>query len=111
MPHIKLKDKGAIDLFFEFLEPSERREFFEDLSEGSTIKLPDFGTVGQSVIENKVKELEEKDLTKRDEDFIKSFLREQQVAHPYLEYEKSQHSYKLKPKYDLERMMKEITTK
>lgn len=109
MPHIDVKDKGTADLYFEFLEPVERREFFEDFKDGSEINLPDFGSVNGVDIENKVKKINEKQVSHKDEEFIQRFLREQKIKSPYLEYEKGDHSYKLKPKYDLERMMKEIT--
>jgi nucleoside-diphosphate-sugar epimerase len=116
MPHIKVKeegkDKGTADLFFEFLESPERKEFYEDLTEGSNIKLPDFGKVDGIEIKNpEVKNLNEKQITNKDEEFIKRFLRDQKVNRPYLDYDKSQHSYKLKPKYDLEQIMKEVTEK
>jgi hypothetical protein len=112
MPHIDVKDKGTADLFFEFLESPERKEFYEDLTEGSDIKLPDFGKVDGIEIKNpQVKNLNEKEISNKDEEFIQRFLREQKqkIKRPYLEYDKSEHSYKLKPKYDLERIMKEVT--
>jgi hypothetical protein len=69
MPHVDVKDKGAADLYFEFLEPEDRKEFFNDLTskDKPTIKLPDFGKIDKKgpEISNKVKEINDDDISKK----------------------------------------------
>jgi hypothetical protein len=113
MPHIDVKDKGSADLYFEFLEPKERKEFFDDLisDENPTIELPNFGKIENGPdISNQVKEINDKDLDKSDEEFIKRFVEEhRKPARPFLEYDEEAHKYKLKKKYDLERIVREFS--
>jgi hypothetical protein len=116
MPHIYVEDKGDADLFFEYLEPHERQEFFEDLTgkDKPTIKLPDFGKIDERVVITNpdVKEITEEDLSSQTEKFIERFVRDKQKPKkPYLEYDDKKHKYELKPKYDLEKIIQEITTK
>lgn len=112
MPHIKIKDKGFADLYFEFLEPKDRKVFFEDLKskEKPIIKLPNFGKVDKyEILNNQVKEFSIKDLTKDSEKFIEHFIEtEKKPPHPFLEYNKQIHEFELKPKYDIENMLNEI---
>jgi len=114
MPHVLVDDKGA-DLFLEFLESPDRHEFFDDLtsSDQPTIKLPDFGRVKNFDISNpSVKEITEKDLTESDEDLIKRFVQDKkEPKYPFLEYDDIKHRYKLKPKYDIEKMLKDVLKK
>ena len=113
MPHINVEDKGAADLYFEFLEPKDRKEFFKDLTSPSqpTIKLPDFGKIDKNgpEISNDIKEMNEKDITKKTEDFIKFFTTDPKIPiHPYLDYNNKKHNYELKSKYDIEKMIQEF---
>jgi hypothetical protein len=116
MPHIDIKDKGAADLYFEFLEPKERKEFFNDLTDKDrpTIELPDFGRIHQKGpnITNEVKKFNENDISKNTEKFIEYFSKDlRETSTPYLVYDDKKHKYKLKPKYDLEKMIREFTEK
>jgi hypothetical protein len=114
MPHIEVKDKGSADLYFEFMEPRERKEFFEDLTsdEKPIVSLPDFGKIDKNVnISNPVvKEIKDDDLTKNTENFIERFINDKRTPmRPFLEYNDKQHKYELKPKYDLEKLVKDIS--
>lgn len=112
MPHITLeKSKGSADLYFEFLDPEERQEFFEDLTDSKQpeIELPDFGTVEDVQIKNpEVKELSINDLSKQTEDFIRQFVKKKRPSRPFLEYDEKHHKFLLKPKYDLEKIIKDV---
>ena len=56
--------------------------------------------------------MKEQDIRKIDEDFIIKFLNPKSAPkHPILQYDDNQHQYKLKPKYDIEQMLKDIYTK
>ena len=114
MPHVLLKNKGDADLYFEFLELPERREFFEDLTskDQPTITLPDFGHIGDfDIVNPDAKEINETDLLRGGEEFIERFVNKGDSPHPFLEYDKNKHKYKLKPKYDLEKIIKEIVSR
>lgn len=110
IPWIEVKNKGDADLFFEFVEPSERKEFFEDLvsEDHPTISLPDFGKVIDVDIRNKVKNLKVDEIEPKTEEFIKRFIRDQKVKRPFLEYDDKKHKFVLKPKFDIEKMIKDI---
>jgi hypothetical protein len=114
MPWIKVKDKGSADLFFEYLDYENRKEFFNDLTskEQPTIELPDFGEVeiGEKKVDinNDVKQINESEITQLDEEFIKRFLNEHQhPVTPFLDYNDKKHKYQLKPKYDIEKIIRE----
>jgi hypothetical protein len=114
MPWVEVKDKGSADLFFEYLDYEDRKEFFDDLTskQQPTIKLPDFGKVeiGEKKVEihNDVKEMNESEITQVGEEFIKRFLKEHQhPATPFLDYNDKKHKYELKPKYDIEKIIRE----
>lgn len=113
LPHIQLKNKGPVDLFFEFLDIPDRKKLIEDIQKGEEINLPDFGHIGETIdIDNKVKNMKEDDIRKIDEEFIMKFLNpKSSPKHPILQYDNQQHKYKLKPKYDIEQMLKQIYTK
>jgi hypothetical protein len=111
IPHINLKDKGTVDLFFEFLDIPNRKKIVEDLKKGEDILLPNFGNLGAGVqIDNKVKDIEEKDLKNiNDEQFIERFLNEKNAPkHPVMLYDNQKHEYKLKPHHDVEQMIQDI---
>lgn len=113
MPHINVEDKGAADLYFEFLEPKDRKEFFKDLTspEQPTIKLPDFGKIDKDgpEISNDVKEMNENDITPKTEESIKFFMTDKKIPPtPYLDYNNKKHNYELKPKYDIEKMIQDF---
>ncbi|MDD5650211.1 MAG: hypothetical protein PHF86_07345 [Candidatus Nanoarchaeia archaeon] len=113
MPHIKTKDESSADLYFEFLDPKDRKDFFEDLTgrDEPDISLADFGTIGDKDIVNKeIKRINIKDLTKNTEEFIKRFVRDtRKPKYDFLDYDENSHKYVLKPKYDIEKMIKDIT--
>jgi len=116
-PHVPIKDKGDADLYFNFLDIDERKELFRDLigEDQPTIELPNFGKVtpeGPIIQNEEVHEFSEKDLSQYSEDMIKRFVRDRRITtKPFLEYDDEKHKYELKPKYDIERMLKEITQK
>jgi len=112
MPWIKVKDKGDADLFFEFVEPSERKEFFEDLTgdDHPTISLPDVGKVVDVNITNKVKKIKFDEIEPKTEEFIKRFIRDQKVKRPFLEYDDKKHKFVLKPKFDIEKMIQDVVS-
>lgn len=108
MPWVPIKNKGQIDLFFEFLEPEERREFFEDLTsyEKPKIELPNFGQIGDFEVKNdSAQYVNIDDFDKIGEDFIKLFIEKNPPLHPFMEYDKRKHKFILKPKYDLEKIL------
>lgn len=109
MPHVLLKEKGGADLYFEFLEPKEKKEILKDLTSDDkpTIELPDFGQVGKYHIKNPAKTISKDDLLRGGEDFIKMFV-DTKSPHPLLEYDETHHKYKLKPKYDLKKILDEL---
>ncbi len=112
MPQINIKNKGDADLYFEFLEPKERKEFYEDLigEDQPNIKLPDFGKIDHGPeISNEVKEMNESELSENAEDLIKRFVKDKhKPAKPFLEYDDQKHRFELKPKYDIEKMLQEV---
>lgn len=114
MPHVRVKDKDA-DLYFNYLEPKERQEFFDDLisEEQPTIKLPDWEIPEVIDASNpEVKNINKKDIDKNTEEFIKRFIKDHSKSEkPLLEYDNKQHKYKLKPKYDIEQIIKEFYKK
>lgn len=115
MPWINVKNKGDADLYFEFLEPKERKEFFDDLTSTTepTVTLPDFGKVIDYDITNpNVKQFSIKDIDKSSEEFIKRLVRDHaKVTHPFLDYDDKRHKFVLKPKYDIEKMIHDIVKK
>jgi hypothetical protein len=123
MPHVWIKDKGDVDLYFEFLDKEDRQAIVDDLGKGVNIKLPDFGQIGSDSpyllgekidVHNEVKEIKKEDLPEKmwgskSEDFLKSLTKGTGKSEkPILTYDKSEHKYKLKPKYDIEKMIKEF---
>jgi len=111
MPQVLLKGKRHVDFYFEFLEPEERKEVFEDLTsyEKPKIELPNFGQVGDYRVDNiGIEHVTKDDLDKKGEDFVKLFLEKNPPLHPFMEYDKKKHKYVLKPKYDLERILEEV---
>jgi hypothetical protein len=111
IPHILLKNKKPVDLYFEFLDMKERSEFFEDLNskEQPHITLPDYGQIGRFNISNPItKEISKDDLAESDERLIKRFVDKGESTSPVLEYDKNKHEYKLKSKHDLEKIIREV---
>ena len=109
-PHITLKNKGTVDLFFEFLDIPDRKKIVEDLKKGEDIMLPNFGNIGSGInIKNNVINIEEKDITDiHDEEFIKRFLNEKsKPKHAVMEYDNISHKYKLKKHHDVEKMIED----
>lgn len=116
MPHVDVKDKGSADLYFEFLEPEERKEFYNDLvsDKQPTIELPNFGKIdnGPNISNPDVKELNNSELDESDEEFIRRFVfNYQKPSRPFLQYNNEDHKYELKPKYDLDRIIREFKKK
>ena len=109
-PHIKLKDKGDADLFFEHVDPDERIEFYEDLNsvEEPEIDLPNFGIIEDEHIINKEKSINKDDIDNRDEKLIEPWIRDKRkVPRPFIEYDQNKHKFDLNPKYNLEKILKE----
>lgn len=116
MPHVLLKNKGNADLFFEFLDSKEKINFFDDLTSDSSpeIDLPNFGHINDKIeISNpSAKTIKKEDLLRGSEDFIKLFVYDKRKpTHPFLEYDKQHHKYKLKQKYDIDKIFKDTTPK
>lgn len=113
IPHVLLKNKKPVDLYFEFLDTKERSEFFNDLSsdERPHITLPDYGQIGRFNVSNpSTKEISKDDLTESDERLIKRFIDKGESTNPILEYDKNKHEYKLKSKHDLEKIVHELVS-
>ena len=109
-PHVKLKDKGDADLFFEHVEVPERVEFYEDLNSENEpeIDLPNFGIIENENIVNKEKSIQKDDIDNRDEKLIEPWLRDKRkVPRPFIEYDQHKHKFDLNPKYNLEKILKE----
>ena len=71
--------------------------------------MPNFGQIGNYLISNPAKTITKNDLLRGGEDFIKLFVNDKnKTSHPFLEYDEKKHKYKLKPKYDLEKIIKTI---
>jgi hypothetical protein len=99
MPHILLKNKNFVDLYFEFLEPKERQEFYDDLisPQHPSIKLPDYGKVKDIDISNNIKKITQDDIPQTSENLIEKLVKDKRKTRsPILEYNESQHSYALK---------------
>jgi hypothetical protein len=107
IPHIYLNDRGtAIDLYFEFLDINNRKKIVNDIKEHKTINLPNFGNIEGILIDNTIKHFNENDIQKNDENFIMSFLQERNAPkRPILEYDEKKHEYKLKSKFDIEKIL------
>jgi len=112
MPHVGIPSKGLADLYFEFLEPKDRTEVFEDLRDGEVIKLPNYGEVYDRIIENVLKEITKDNLDKSDMAYIQRYTTEQAQktkSFPILEYDEENHKYKLKDKFDIEKIIEEFS--
>lgn len=96
MPHIRLKDGTAADLYFEFLDSEDRKEVFDDLLKGNKVKLPDFGKVKNESISNIVKELTKEKVENLD--LIKNMMKGK--SYPILDYDDRKHKYKVKANLD-----------
>lgn len=110
-PHIPLKGGGAIDFFFELMEPKEKKEVLRDFVKGKLIKLPDFGKVegpmGTKIVKNPVREVDKDDV--KGVGYAKEFLRkfvERGTGSPLLEYDEAQHAYAIKRANTLRHLMK-----
>ena len=90
-PHLKLRKKPAIDLYFEYLLPKEKREILEDLKRGENIKIPNFKNVN---VRNITNEFNEEDLVNIDEQesLIEKMIRFVTNT-PLLKYDESRHQY------------------
>ena len=111
LPHLRLKNKDAIDLYFEYLNVADRKKVLQDLKDGQNVKLPNFGVVLNKDISNSTKIFDEKDLfeQEKEEDFIGHFITHgTNPKYPVMTYDNKTHAYKLKPRYDIEKMLKEI---
>jgi hypothetical protein len=111
LPHLKLKNKDAIDLYFEYLNVSDRKKVLQDLKNGENIKLPNFGVVLNKDIANPTKFFEEKDLDQQqqEENYIEQFITHgTNPKYPAMMYDSKNHTYKLKSRYDIEKMLKDI---
>lgn len=115
MPQVPVKDKGHADLHFEFLSPEDRKNFWDDLMSKDT---PEIGLADYGYLEDKfflgnpnVKTISRDDLLRGGEDFIKFFVNDKrEPPHPFLEYDKQDHKMKLKPKFDLKKILEDINT-
>jgi hypothetical protein len=113
MPQVVLKDKGHADLHFEWIAPAERKKFWEDLTskDAPEIKLPDFGYLDDKFFMGNpnAKTISKDDLLRGGLDFIKVFVNDKRdPPHTFIEYDKQQHKFKLKPQYDLKKILEEI---
>jgi len=119
MPKLDTKEQHGergIDLYFEFLNQNDRKDVVEDLLNGETIELPSFGKVDEGkFIVNPLKKINKDDIKWGEGSFtekmITDMVRSKSKSKPFLEYDDVQHKYKLRPKYDLERMLKEVVEK
>jgi len=112
MPHVGIPAKGVADLYFEFLEPKDRVEVFEDLKNGETVSLPDYGEVYDRVIRNVLKEIRKDNLDKSDMSYIQRYTTEiaqKTKSFPILEYDEKTHQYKLKDKFDIEKIIDDFS--
>jgi hypothetical protein len=119
MPKLDTKEQHGergIDLYFEFLNQKDRQHVVEDLINGKTIELPSFGEVDKDrFIVNTLNKINKEDIKWGEGNFtermIRDMIKSKSKAKPFLEYDDVQHKYKLRPKYDLEKMLKEVTEK
>ncbi len=113
MPQVPVKGKGHADLHFEFLSPEDRKSFWEDLTSKSQpeISLADFGYLDKKFFMGNpdVKTLTIDELLRGGKELIELFIKDKrEPPHPFLEYDKQQHKMKLKPKYDLKKILEEV---
>ena len=113
-PHVGIPEKGVADLYFEFLEPKERKEVYQDLIQGETVGLPNYGEVYDKIISNVLKEIKRENLDDSDINYIKRYttdVAQKSTSFPILEYDEDNHKYKLKDKFDIEKIIKEFSQK
>ena len=120
MPHVWLTDKGHADLYFELLNKDDRKAIVDDLDAGNKVSLPDYGKIethslGPTItINNEVKDFKKEDLPKKmwsedSEKYLKMVIEKMgEPAIPVMEYDNQEHKYKMKTKYNIEKMIKEF---
>lgn len=115
MPHLNLKNKGPVDLFFEFIDPKDRKNFFEDLISDKEFKidLPNFGIIDKDLslnVSNEIKQIEKKDLDKDSINFLERLIKDtKNPRRALIQYNTNKHKFELKQKHDFEKILKEVT--
>jgi len=109
VPHVETVDGKNGDLYLEYVEPSIRKDFFEDYLNNNDIKMPNDIKVNDIIIHNELEEINNKDITERSQEaIIRHVLDKRKTLTPYFTYDKARHKFKLKPKHDLENLVGEF---
>jgi hypothetical protein len=95
MPHLLNHENRSVDLFFEFLDPKDRKVLWADLEKGLAIQLPNLGVVKGQAIVNSVREIRKEDLGPVELSYLKRML-DAAPRKTILKYDTKTRSYKAK---------------